>query len=138
MVKPGHEQDVGWFDPHRKPSRAIRVSINDSKPIVIEDVRNTSASVPLQRWNSRLSITSVGERRVLSLEDCGPSLLFDEVPGSGADRWSVDTWLVRTGTFFSKKGLISEMVSCGAWARAGPIRAHMGPYGPLWAQKGPV
>ena len=57
---------------------------------------------------------------------------------SGADRWSVDTWLVRTGAFFSKKGLISEMVSCGAWARAGPIRAHMGPYGLLLAQKGPV
>ena len=65
---------------------------------------------------------------------------------SGADRWSVDTWLVRTGAFFFK-GLISEMVSCGAWARAhmgpicahmGPIWAHMGPYGPLWAQKGPV
>ena len=49
---------------------------------------------------------------------------------SGAGRWSVDTWLVRTGAFFSKKGLISEMVSCGAWARAGPIRAHMGPKGP--------
>ena len=48
-------------------------------------------------------------------------------PVSGADRWSVDTWLVRTGAFFSKKRLISEMVSCGAWARAGP---HMGPYGP--------
>ena len=26
--------------------------------------------------------------------------------------------------------LISEMVSCGAWARAGPTRAHMGPKGP--------
>ena len=38
-------------------------------------------------------------------------------------------WFVQ-GLFFFKKGLISEMVSCGALARAGPIRAHMGPYGP--------
>ena len=34
---------------------------------------------------------------------------------------------------FFKKVLISEMVSWGAWARAGPIRAHTGPYGPIWA-----
>ena len=86
-------------------------------------------------------------RLIAELEEHKAQLLLEALPstelirlGSGADRWSVDTWLVRTVFFFSFfffKGLISEMVSCGAWARAGPIRAHMGPYRPIWAHMDP-
>ena len=49
----------------------------------------------------------------------------------------VHAWLVK-GFLFFQKMLISEMVSRTAWARAGPTRAHTGPHGPIWAQKGPV
>ena len=41
------------------------------------------------------------------------------------------------GFSIKKKGLISEMVSCGVWARAGPIWTLMGPYRPIWAHMGP-
>ena len=44
-------------------------------------------------------------------------------------------WLVQEP--FLKKVQISEIVSHTAWARAGPIRAHMGPCGPMWAHMGP-
>ena len=42
------------------------------------------------------------------------------------------------GWSFFKKVQISEMVSRAAWARAGPTRAHTGPYGLFLAQRGPV
>ena len=73
-------------------------------------------------------------RLIAELEEHKAQLLLEALPstelirlGSGADRWSVDTWLVRTVfCLFKKKNLKWFRVVRGP----GP-----GPYGPIWAQK---
>ena len=63
----------------------------------------------------------------------------DQRVESGADRWSVDTWLVRTGAL--KKRLFLKWFSVVRGPGPGPygpMWAHKGPYGPIWTQQGPV